>query len=49
MGAFSDEADDLDKDSSLIILSDWDASLPGRTYALSHCLWADVSYPSFLF
>ncbi|KAL5111912.1 Phosphatidylinositol 4-kinase alpha [Taenia crassiceps] len=41
MGAFSDEADDFAKDSSLIILSDWEASLPGRTYALSHCLWAD--------
>ncbi|KAL5966648.1 putative phosphatidylinositol 4-kinase alpha-like protein P2 [Taenia solium] len=41
MGAFSDEADDIDKDSSLIILSDWDASLAGRTYALPHCLWAD--------
>uniref|UniRef100_A0A915EXF0 1-phosphatidylinositol 4-kinase n=1 Tax=Echinococcus canadensis TaxID=519352 RepID=A0A915EXF0_9CEST len=41
MGAFSDEADGLDRDSSFIIVSDWDTSLSGRTYALPHCLWAD--------
>ncbi|VDM16644.1 unnamed protein product [Hydatigera taeniaeformis] len=41
MGAFSDEADDLDKDSSFINLSDSETSSSRRTYALPHCLWAD--------
>ncbi|KAM7540134.1 hypothetical protein Aperf_G00000023823 [Anoplocephala perfoliata] len=41
MGAFSDEADGLDKDSPLIILSNSETSLSKRDYALPHCLWAD--------
>lgn len=43
MGAFSDEADGLDKDSPLMVLSDCETSSSKRNYALPHCLWADVS------
>lgn len=43
MGAFSDEADGLDKDSPLIMFSDRDTSSSKRDYAFPHCLWADVS------
>ncbi|VDL61058.1 unnamed protein product [Hymenolepis diminuta] len=41
MGAFSDEADGLDKDSPLMVLSDRETSSSKRNYALPHCLWAD--------